>query len=140
MADEQNAKLIALQEWKNAVGRVAQVKALIEDERQLRKRVIELFFPTPKEGTNTFELNAGYKLKLTYPLDRKVDEAAISSVLERVRAMQANPDELLDFKPSLNLKAYRAFQTLHPEAVKVFDEALTTKPGSASLELVEPKP
>lgn len=132
-------KFEKLQEWQQAVIDAAGAKALIEREQTLRKEVAELFFPAPVEGTNAFELNAGYKLKLTYKLDRKLDEAALPAVMERVRGMQVNTDELLKFEPTLVLKSYRALMQLHPEAAKVFDEALTIKPASPTLELVAPK-
>jgi hypothetical protein len=132
-------KFAKLMEWQQAMESAEAAKVMVAREQALRKEVVEMFFPTPVEGTNNFELAAGYKLKLTYKLDRKLDDAALPAVMQKVRDLGINTDELLSFKPSLDTKAYRVFTQLHPEASKVFDEALTVKPGSPVLELVAPK-
>lgn len=136
IAPEQIAKLT---EWSEALTEAVKVKPLIEREQMLRKEVASLLFPNPKEGTNTLELEGGWKLKLTYKIERKVDEASLDNVKSQLREMQVNIDTLIDMKPSLVLASYRTLIELNPEASKVFENALNIKPGSPTLELVAPK-
>lgn len=137
MTEEQTAKLL---EWEAAQAEAMLVKPIIAKEQALRKEVAEMFFPDPEEGVNNFELPAGgFKLKLTYKIDRKVDEGSLEAVKEQLRAMDINPDTLIEMKPSLVLKTYRALVQINTEAAKIFEQALTIKPGSPTLELVAPK-
>ena len=93
MTEEQTAKLL---EWEAAKAEVLMAKPVIEKEQALRKEVQAMFFPTPEEGTNNFDLAGGYKLKLTYKIDRKVDEGALEAVKEELRKMEVNPDTLIE--------------------------------------------
>ena len=136
MTPEQ-VQLLAL--WNAATGDAAAAKAVIEKEQSLRKQVTSSFFPGPKEGTNTVELEAGWKLKLTYKLDRKLDEASLPAIKEQLREMNINPDTLVEMKPFLNTKGYKTLHTITPEAGKIFDQALVIKPASPTLELIPPK-
>ena len=130
-------KYALLQLWQEARDAVAMTaKPMIEREQELRKEVAALFFDAPEEGTNTLDLAQGWKLKLGYKLDRKLDEAALPAVCEQLRAVGFNPDTLLRYKPELEIKSYRA---LDASTKAVFDAALTTKPASPTLELVAPK-
>ena len=132
-------QLALLARWEEALRAAAQAKRLIELEQELRKQVQAALFPAPKEGANTMELNAGWKLKLTYKLDRKLDEATLPAVKEELRKMNVNPDPLVKMKPELDLAAYRNLMKIAPEAGKVFDQALMIKPASPTLELISPK-
>ena len=135
MTEDQQKKLA---EWEQALSAVAQVKPIIEKERQLRKEIGELFFPEPKEGTNTFDLEQGWKLKYVHKLDRKIDEAALPAVKEQLRTLGVNPDSLTNTVVTLDTKAYRGLVSLNPEAAKFFESALTIKPASPILELLPP--
>jgi len=53
--------------------------------------------------------------------------------------MGVNPDPLLEYKASLVTSAYKAMATINPEAAHVFDQALTIKPASPTIELKAPK-
>jgi len=128
-----------LLEWSLAMQAIEEAKAAIAKEQALRKEVADLFFFTPTEGVNTFELEQGYKLKLTYKIDRKIDEAALDAVRKQLAEDKINIDTLLSYKPSLDTKAYKGLMQVNPEAAKVFDQALTIKPASPTLELVAPK-
>lgn len=132
-------KYLKLQEWQLALQAAAEVKPVIEKEQTLRKEVMAIFFPEPVEGTNKFPLAQGWELKGTHKIDRKVDEAALPAVQSQLREMGVNPDPLVQMKPSLDTKAYRSLVQINPEAAKVFEQALTIKPGSPTLELVPPK-
>lgn len=124
-----------LSDWLAAQAQVASFKPAIEKEMELRKAVMAEFFPLPKEGVNTFPLAEGWVLKGTYKIDRKVDVAAIPAVYAKLREMGVNPDPLLEYKPSLVSSAYKSLATINPEAAHVFDQALTIKPASPTVEL-----
>ena len=53
--------------------------------------------------------------------------------------MNINPDVLVEYKPTLKTTEYKTMYTLNPEAGKLFDTALTIKPGSHTLEIKTPK-
>lgn len=104
------------------------------EEKTLRSAIVKHFFPDPVEGTNTQDMPKGWKLKLTHKLERKIDEAALDAVLEKLP--EGSRDKLVRFKPELNKRGYNA---LHEVQKEIFEEALITKPASPQLTLVEPK-
>lgn len=132
-------RIAKLQEWHQAVLAAQEAKKVVEAEQALRKEVMALFFPEPVEGTNKFELEAGWSLKATHKIERKVDEAALPAVLQQLREMGVNPDPLIRTKPDLDTKAYKSLVQINPDAAHVFEQALTIKPGSPTVELVPPK-
>ncbi len=132
-------RVAKLQEWHQAVLAAQEAKKLVEAEQALRKEVMVLFFPEPVEGTNKFDLEAGWSLKATHKIERKVDEAALPAVLQQLREMGVNPDPLIRTKPDLDTKAYKSLVQINPDAAHVFEQALTIKPGSPTVELVPPK-
>lgn len=130
MNAEQAAKM---REWQEAKRLLDINKAV---EIKLRKELFGEFFPIPEEGTNTFELPEGWKIKGGYKLERKVDEAALPAVNAQLDDLGVAFDKLVAFKPSLVKKEWNK---LSEEAKLVFDEALITKPGTPTLEVVPPK-
>lgn len=133
MTPEQIAKL---EEWRAAKADADAVKSIVQKEQQLRKEIFELFFPEPKEGTNTLELPEGWKLKGVFKLTRNIDEAALSTVTKHLREIGVNADTLVQWKPSLKLATYKE---LTAEQRNLMDEAIVCKPGSPTVELVAPK-
>lgn len=125
-----------LTEWQAAKAEADKVKPIIEREQALRKEVFGSFFPAPTEGTNKFDLPEGWTLKGTYKIDRKVDEQAVPAVTEALRGMGVNVDLLIGYEPKLKTATYKE---LTAEQRAIFDQALTIKPGSPTLELVPPK-
>lgn len=121
----------ALAEWSSIN---IELKVLKEKEMLLRKQIVDSCFPKPKEGSNTLDLANDWKLKCNYKLSRKVDKAAIKSVLAEMP--EGSEEKLINYKPELKLTAYK---NLPKEECKVFDQLLTIKPGTPSLELVAPK-
>jgi hypothetical protein len=132
-------KQAKLQEWHEALQAAAAAKPLVEKEQALRKEVSAMFFPDPVEGVNTIELPSGWKLKLTHKIDRKIDETVLQAVLTELRSKGINFDTVVNMKPELATKTYKAMMISNKEAVKVFDTCLTIKPASPTMELVEPK-
>lgn len=154
--------LAELAEWFALKARIAaECAPLVEQERAKRARLFAHFFPTPVEGTNTFVLPDGYRVKGTYPIERKVDQALVDTLrglrlqdlppelvdelhIDRaqhqpdelvVKALMLSLDGLLAYEPKLQTKPYRA---LTAEQTKLFDRCLTSKPGSISMEVVDP--
>jgi hypothetical protein len=125
-----------LQGWLDAVKALAPLKAAASLEMVLRKSVIATLFPTPKEGTNTLVLEAGFKLKAVLPIDRKIDITVASSLREALEKMNVKLDNLIKWEPKLDTKAYKE---LTEEQREAFDSCITSKPGSPSLEFIEPK-
>lgn len=132
----QNQKL---NEWTASLAAAEVAKLAIAREQELRKEVMALFFPAPKEGVNSLPLQAGWTLKATHKLERKLDEAALPAVLKQLREMGVNPDTLIRTKPELETKAYKSLAQINPAAIRVFEQALTIKPGSPVVELIPPK-
>jgi hypothetical protein len=133
------AQQIKLQEWNEALVAATEAKKAIEKEQALRKEIMALFFPAPEEGTNKVDLGAGWTLKATHKIDRKIDEAALPAVFQQLREMGVNPDLLVRAVPALETKAYKSLAQINPDASRVFEQALTIKPGSPTLELIPPK-
>jgi hypothetical protein len=134
-----DVKYEVLEQWEKAAAAAAAAKLVIEKEQELRKQVASLFFTEPKEGVNGLDLEKGWELKLTYKVDRKIDEASLSAVKEQLTEMGISIDTLLQYKPSLAASAYKSLVAVNPLAGKIFDQALIIKPASPTLELVPPK-
>lgn len=151
-----------LAEWYKLRARIdAECTPLINQERALRKRLFDHFFPSPTEGTNNYVLPDGYIVKGKYPIDRKVDPGSLDGLRTlRVmdvsaeflaslhvdtagvdpetlvtKVMHLNLDALLRYTPDLEVKAYR---TLTAEQQAIFDRCMTIKPGSIAMEVVPP--
>ena len=122
-----------IMEWLEKKAELARVKA---KESILRQKIIKTFFSAPKEGTNTFELGNDYKLKYGHKLTREVDEPMLTNLLAALKEKGINVDDLIERKPSLKVKPWR---DLSEEQHQVFDQCITTKPASGTLEFVKPK-
>lgn len=106
-----------------------------EKEMELRNRIAKALFPDPKEGANK-NFVGEYSLTLTHKLTRTIDEASLSSVVRTLHENGIPVDELINYKPSLVLSAYRK---LEGERLKLFDNVLIIKPATPSLVIVEGK-
>jgi len=122
----------ALEDWYLLKKQLADVKGR---EMTLRKQLFTHYFPKPKEGTNTFDLPDGFKLKGTYSLERNVDEAVWQANRGRF-AEAAIPEDVLRWKPELAKAKYNELTT---EQQQLFDQCLLIRPGSPAMEIVKPK-
>lgn len=136
MSPEQIQLLV---EWELALMATKEAKLIIAKELKLRKEVIAALFPLPNEGTNILDLSSGWRLKYIHKLERKLDEAVLPAVNEQLRTLNVNLDTLVYRVPVLDLQQYRTLCTISPQAALIFDQALTIKPASPTLELVPPK-
>lgn len=105
-------------------------------EMDLRKKIFGSYFTEPVEGTNTAPLTEGWVLKGQYKIDRKPDEALLTTLSPVFKEKKIPVKELIIYKPELALRVYR---TLSEEERVIFDQCLVIKPGSPALEIVKPK-
>ncbi len=131
-----------LAEWVQAKQTLEAAKAR---EIELRKAIVaddSFFDPDKEEGTETFDLGGGYKLKATkkinYSMANKQGEtfAALKALSSLGPASQRIAKDLVNFSASLRLSEYKK---LDDQERRIIDEVITTRPGSPTLELVEPK-
>lgn len=122
-----------LQAWEKLSEELALMTAR---EKEMRQRIFDACFVNPKEGTNKFDLHAGYQLSAQYKLNRTIDKAALPVVEEMLKEHQLDINDYVRFKPELETKAYKA---LSSDKQKILDLAITAKPGLPSLEIVLPK-
>lgn len=98
-----------------------------EAETEARKAMVAASFPNGlAEGTNTFDLGGKWKLKITGVVTRKVDEAALPAILERIAKKFDGYDakDLIKYTPELKVGDYKKL----PDNIrKMFDNALVIK-------------
>jgi hypothetical protein len=106
---------------------------LVALEKDLRQKIVEVAFTTEglREGTHSKEMPAGWKLKGTLGLDRKVDPKTAEAIEKALG--DASP---FRWKPEVDLKAYRG---LTSEQQKIADTCITIKPSMPTLELLPPE-
>jgi hypothetical protein len=121
-----------LQEWNETLGQLSTLKA---KEMSLRKQLVATVFPEVVEGTQTLQLNNGWKLVMTQPFTRSLDQAKVPALLKELKKLQAAPT-LIKIKYELSIGEFRK---LEGEGLLLVQDILTTKPGAPSLELVAPK-
>ena len=137
----QNAKLV---EWQEITG---QLETLKKRELELRNEIIDTIVPQDKvEGSATFEIGNGWKLRATRKQNYSVDKASVD-VLRDLLPFNIW-DDLIRWKPELSMTAYRKSlpayaQALPEEHRKTLSEALvnavTIRPGTPELKLEAPK-
>lgn len=111
--------------------------AIVKDaEMKLRNKIFKGLFTDPREGVNKHPLAEGWILKADHKIDRKVEEALLSTLTPALREKGINPDSLVKWKPELVTAEYRK---LTEEEMKLFDQVLTITPGTPSMEIVLPK-
>lgn len=130
-----------LAQWykmKQELGRLKSAEAL------LRAKIAKFFFPAPVEGSrNKVPLNdgTGAQLQLDHTINRSVEIGSLDALrkeiaVEGYNGPKLNLDELVKWKPEVNMSAYRA---LTDEERLFFERALIVKPGSPSLDINIPK-
>lgn len=122
---------VDLQKWWQQQQQLKTLKFL---EHNARVRMVEFYFPTPREGTNNIDMGGGYNLTLAHTFDYNVDEAAFNSAkASDFKKLKIDRDALFVMKPALSLKAYRK---LTEEQRAFVDELLDIKPNSPQLHIV----
>nr|DAP03987.1 MAG TPA: hypothetical protein [Caudoviricetes sp.] len=116
-----------------------QLEELRSKERELRQKVINEIFPNvpqDAEGTFSMPLGGGYKIKSTYSLTRKINEAALLAMRADFDKVGIDLDDVVQWTPLLKVSGYRK---LNQEQRELIDEVITSKPGAVRLEIAEPK-
>jgi hypothetical protein len=126
----QQADETMLHRWYELNTQLAQLR---EEEMNLRKAIFDTYFQEAKEGVNNHTLPDGFVLKGKRVVNRTIDKGALNASIEGFRVMGILVDEVVDWKPSLKVSAYRK---LTHEQQKVFDSVLVVKDGTPGLEIV----
>ena len=126
----QQADETMLHRWYELNTQLAQLR---EEEMNLRKAIFDTYFQEAKEGVNNHTLPDGFVLKGKRVVNRTIDKGALNASIEGFRVMGILVDEVVDWKPSLKVSAYRK---LTPGQQKVFDTVLVVKDGTPGLEIV----
>lgn len=116
-------------QWHQASEQLAELRKL---ESDLRRQIFAAAFQEG-EGTAYADLPDGYQLKGIGKLTRSLDERLVPTISERIPAMHFNRV----FKQKVQLSTTE-YKKLPPEVRDVVDEAILTKPGMPSLELIFP--
>ena len=120
-------------QWFKLTGNLKQLKA---EESDLRKNIFEKVFTSPKEGINKIPLQGGWQLEANVPYTRTIDKAAFVAIQQQLIQNGIKTDVLVEMKPSLVLSVYRK---LSDDQKLMFNQCLTTKQGSPSFKIIEPK-
>lgn len=125
------AKLELLFNWYNKKQELQTVQA---QERALRDTVVSLYLPNEekKEGTNTVKLPTGDELKIVCGIERKVDKAIFSNIVEQLIEKGVDVNEVVETKVELRVGNYKK---LTEEQRNVMDECVTSKWGSPQVSI-----
>lgn len=118
-----------LNDWYAKQQQLAELKVT---EILMRKQLAKFYFPAAVEGTNRLPLGGGFDLIVQQPINRKVDEASLDSLAQKLRKAKVKVDELFPYKPSLSVSQYRE---LTPEQKLLVDQCLTIEEGTPSMEI-----
>lgn len=114
----------------------AKLKLLKFDESSQRKRIFNGLFPKPVEGAkNKYDLADDFVLTGTYPMDRKIDEAAYDSLKKEMKEAKIPVDKI--FVPTFKF-GKAAYNALTDEQKHLVEQALIIKPGSPLMAIAKP--
>jgi hypothetical protein len=125
-----------ISKWNDLQEKLAKIKA---EEMLLRTALFKGLFVDPREGVNTLPLSTmhmdDWELKGERTINRKIDLPVLQAMAVpngplHIAGIRA--DDLVVWKPELNLKNYRE---LTAEQKPVFDQCLEIKDGSPQLKL-----
>jgi hypothetical protein len=125
-----------ISKWNDLQEKLAKIKA---EEMLLRTALFKGLFVDPREGVNTLPLSTmhmdDWELKGERTINRKIDLPVLQAMAVpngplHIAGIRA--DDLVVWKPELNLKNYRE---LTAEQKLVFDQCLEIKDGSPQLKL-----
>lgn len=110
-----------------------QLKAIKQAEVLERKDLTHYYFSKPQPGVNRFEMDFGFDLIFKNYIDYAVDEAAFNQIKAGDwKKHKIDPDDLVRWKPELNVRAYNA---LSAQQRKFVDEFITTKESTPQLSI-----
>lgn len=120
----------------------ALAKKLTDHEMVMRKALFKATFPTPKEGSNTFNLATGGKLVATHKVSRSIDASQIAFARAEYALVNDRPvdfDDLLKVSYDLVISSYRKLEPAPGEAPSpaflAVSRMVITKDGAPTLEV-----
>lgn len=126
-----------IKQWHEAQ---AALEAAKQREKELRHIIHATLFDSCITGTHKVELGHGFVLKCIGKTNYTVDEGKINEVYNRLKTSFAEGEyvfqDLFKWKPTLSTGSYNK---LSGEMKAIVDMAITSKPGTPTIELVEPK-
>lgn len=141
-----NAPITAEQETVLAAWQSAdhQLHAAKERESAARDALVKAFYPNgyvPK-GTNNFDIGQGYVVKIVgkinYTVDGEAANLAVSALRQHSPEGQFIAERLFHWKPDLSVSEYDKIID-KPDLMRLVLPAITSKPGTPSVEIVQPK-
>lgn len=127
-----------LAHWRKTADDLKKIK---DAELIARTQLARLTFADPVEGTNTHVFGenpkTAPKLKMTYPINRSLDQATAAAAREAIRArVGIIADNVIKVEYKLGVGDYKKL----PDDVKLLlAETITAAPGTPGLEYVEGK-
>lgn len=125
-----------IENWQSVNKQIEELKKLKEEEKVLRKQIVEKFFGKVEEGLNVYHsVEDSLILKVTHKLNRKIDP-------EELERLKTDPDfdeianNCIKYKPQLDARKYK---TLSKEDKRIFDHALIISDGSNTLDIKKVK-
>lgn len=107
-------------------------KAAIEHRRELEDTMLSLLGVAESlDGTDTFDLDSGYKIKVVGRMNRKVDSDIIQEIAAE-NGLTAHLQSLFRWKPELNLSAWKSADK---SITDVLIGGITTSPGRPSFSI-----
>lgn len=111
-----------------------QLDTLKTHEHLERVAISGFYFPNPREGANRMDLGGGFDLLLQAGFNYKVNEEDLDNVKATdIKKLKLPWDDLFVYKPSLDMKTYRALSKAQKRFV---DGLLDIKPSSPQLKIV----
>ncbi len=114
------------------------VLQLQSEEREIKRKIdeqkaalIELC-GIKDEGSQSFHTDS-YKVTTQQSIVRTVDASVVRALRDRVP--EATYENVFVWKPSLDLKNYKALKEMAPNLAAIVDEAITSKPAKAGVKL-----
>lgn len=117
-----------LTDWQEATEHLKYAK---EKELYFRQKIVSTFVPNPQEGLNKVT-GADFQIDVTQPMNVKIDDTALLSVMEQMPQGFKAAGVLINWKPALVKSGYDALPEEHK---KIFDQALTIEPGTPQLKV-----
>ncbi len=123
-----------IKEWRSLAAWMDEAK---KQEKELRTKIANAFFPTPTEGVNRVLADLDgirTEIVLDFKVNRKLDEAVLDSVMMELPNTSAyrQPGVLIAYEPKLVLKSLR---TMPDDERRIFSQALIETPGTPSLDI-----
>jgi hypothetical protein len=132
-----NAEQVLI-EWEEARRKLAVEK---EAEARLRLEYVSMVSdPGKSKGTENIELANGYKAKIVKKINYNVDQNTINAALDAIENTGPEgkfvAERLIKWKADLSVTEYEKLDTKYRAMI---DAAITTSPGTPTLEIVAPK-